>query len=55
MVLSLGAVSELNTTPEELASAIASLGSDKVTLDPTKTLIKPCLPELQQRTTLIVR
>ncbi|EER05644.1 hypothetical protein Pmar_PMAR011672 [Perkinsus marinus ATCC 50983] len=49
------AIEDLNTTVEEIADAISSLGSSKVALDSTRTLIKPVIPELQRRTTLIVR
>lgn len=52
---SVKAIEDLNTTVEEIADAISSLGSSKVALDSTRTLIKPVIPELQRRTTLIVR
>ncbi|KAF4706935.1 La ribonucleoprotein domain member 4B, partial [Perkinsus olseni] len=47
-------IEDLNTTAEEIANAISSLGSTKVALDSSRTLIKPIIPELQRRTTLIV-
>ncbi|KAF4676099.1 La ribonucleoprotein domain member 4B [Perkinsus chesapeaki] len=48
-------IEDLNTTAEEIANAITTLGSSKVALDSTKTQIKPIIPDLQLRTTVIVR